>query len=102
MIKKQHSIHILYKISQYFPEQYERYSGNIKIVLNLSNYPIKADLKGATGVDTSNLASKSHLASLKAELDKIDIVRLKSVPGDLSKRSNVVDNDVVRELCMIN
>ena len=38
----------------------------------MSNYAAKADLKGATGVDKSNLATKSDLAGLKAEVDKID------------------------------
>ena len=47
----------------------------------------KADLKGATDVDTSNLAAKSDLASLKADVDKIDIDKLKNVLIDLSKLS---------------
>ena len=45
--------------------------------------------------DTSKLALKSNLATLKAEIDKIDVDRLKTVPKDFSKLSNVVDNDVV-------
>ena len=45
----------------------------MKVELDLYNYATKVDLKRATGVDTSNLAAKSDLASLKAELDKIDI-----------------------------
>ena len=40
---------------------------------------------------------KSDLGSLKAEVDKIDIDKLKTVHPDLSKLSNVVDNDVVRK-----
>ena len=51
-------------------------------------------MKKATGVDTSNLAAKSDLVSLKAEVDKIDIDKLKTVPFDLFNLSNVVDNDV--------
>ena len=61
----------------------------------------KADLKNARGVDTSQLAWKSDLASLKAEVDKIDVEKLKTVPVDLSKLSNVLNNDV-KKLCMIN
>ena len=45
--------------------------------------------------DTSKLALKSNLATLKAEIDKIDVDRLKTAPKDFSKLSNVVDNDVV-------
>ena len=60
----------------------------------------QADLKGAAGVDTSNLAAKSDLARLKAEVDKIDIGKLKTAHADLSKLSNVVNNDVVIKNCV--
>ena len=63
----------LYKMSLHFPEPYEPFHGNISVKLDLSNYATKADLNEATGVDTSNLAAKSDLAGLKAEVDKIDI-----------------------------
>ena len=60
----------------------------------MSNYATKADLKGATGVYKSK--SKSDLASLKAEVDKTNTDKLKSVPVDLSKLSNVVNNEFVK------
>ena len=85
----------LYKMSQYVPKKYDCFGGNVKIELDLSNYATKTNLKGATGVDLSNLAGKSDLASLKAEVDKIDIDTLKTAPVDLSKLSNVVSNEVV-------
>ena len=87
----------LYKISHYFPKPYKPFGRNIKIGLDLSNYTIKVDLKGATGVDTPNLATKSNLARLKAEVDKTAADKLKTVPADLSKLSHVVDNDVVKK-----
>ena len=31
----------------------------MKVELDLSNYATKADLKGATGIDTSTIASKT-------------------------------------------
>ena len=37
--------------------------------LDLSNYTTKADLKGATGFGTSNLAANSDLARLKTEVN---------------------------------
>ena len=40
---------------------------------------MKGDKKGATGVDTSNLVAKSNLTTLKAEVDKIIIDKLKAV-----------------------
>ena len=32
-------------------------------------------IKNATGADTSNFALKSNLASLKTEVDKLDLVK---------------------------
>ena len=46
----------------------------------MSNYAKKSDLKNATGIDTSKLAAKSDLVSLKTEFDKLDIDNLKSLP----------------------
>ena len=45
----------------------------------------------------SKLAAKSDLANLKSEIDKIDVDKLKTVPVDLSKLSNAVNNDVVKK-----
>ena len=42
----------------------------MKVELDLSNYPTKADLKNATGVDTSKFAKKSDIAHLKSDVDK--------------------------------
>ena len=64
---------------------------------DLSNYAKKTDLKNATGINTSKLAAKSDLVSLKAEVDKLDIEKLGTVPVDLSKLSNTVKNDVVKK-----
>ena len=84
-------------MDQYFPKPFVHYSGNVKAELELSNYATKANLKGTTNVDTSDLLAKSDLTSLKPEADEIDIDKLKAVPADLSKLSNVVENDVVKE-----
>ena len=45
----------------------------MKFKLDLSNYATKADIKDATGVDTSKFAEKGDLASLKSEIDKLDV-----------------------------
>ena len=63
----------------------------------MSNYATESDLKNATKIDTSKLVLKSSLASLKVEIDKIDVDKLKTVPVDLCKLSNVVNN-VVKKL----
>ena len=92
----------LYKMSQYFPKPYRSLEGNVKVELDLSSYATKAELKNAAGVDTSKLPAKFDLVSLKAEVDKIDVEKLKAVPIDLSKLSNVVNNEVVKKLFMID
>ena len=77
-------------MSQYFPKPYERVGGDINVKVDLSNYATKANLKNATGIDAAKLAAKSDLASLKAEIDKLDIDKLVPVPVDLSKLSDEV------------
>ena len=82
--------------SQYFPP-YNNSSGNIKVELDLSNYATKDDVKNITHVDVSSYASKTNLAALKTEVDKIDVDKLKIVPDDLAKLTNVVKNETVKK-----
>ena len=83
-------------MSQYFPESFRSFGGNINVKVDLSNYATKTDLKNVTHVDTSSFALKTNLANLKTEVDKLDIDKLVPVPVDLSK-INVVKNDVVKK-----
>ena len=83
-------------MSQYFP-RYRTSKSNIKVELHLSSYARKTDLKNVTHVDVSSFASKTNLASIKTEVDKIDVGKLKTVPLDLVKLSNLVKNDVVKK-----
>ena len=75
-------------------------------------------LEHAIGIDTSAVAAKRNFIALKAEVDKLDIIKLtnvptsftnlktkaddldvgklKTVPADLKKLSDVVDNEVVK------
>ena len=85
-------------MSQYFPKPYEPFGGDISVKVDLSNYATKKDLKNATGIDTSKLAAKSGLVSLKAEVDKWDIDKLKSVPTNLSNLKSKVDKLGIRKL----
>ena len=39
----------------------------------------------------------TNLSNLKSKVDKLDVDKLVTVPVDLSKLSNVVKNDVVKE-----
>ena len=57
-------------MSQYFPKPFRE---NINVKVDLSYYATKADIKNITHVDTSSFALKANLASLKTEVDKLDI-----------------------------
>ena len=105
-------------MSKYFEEP-ESLRERMKAELDLSNYATKADVKNARGVDTSKFAKRVDLASLKSNIEKLDIDKLKngstnlsnfeskvdkldadklvSVPVDLSNLSDVVKNDVVKK-----
>ena len=110
-------------MSEYFPKP--QYLGtNVKVELDLSNYATKADLKNATGVDTSDFAKNTDLANLKSDADKLDIEKLKNVssglsnvkskvgkldigklettPVNISKLCNVIKNNVVKNTELLN
>ena len=83
--------------SQYFPPYGRSGSKNIKVQLDLSNYATKKDIKDITHIDASGFASKTNLAALKTEVDKIDTDKLKTVPDDLAKLTNVVKNEIIKK-----
>ena len=83
-------------MSTYYPP-YKSSSNNIKEELDLTNYATKTGLKNITHVDVSSFASKTNLAALKTEEDKIDADKLKTVPVDLAKLTNAVENDLLKE-----
>ena len=76
---------------------YKSSSNNVKVELDLTNYATKTDLKNITHVDVSSFASKTNLAALKTEVDKMDVDKLKTTPTDLDRLSNLVKNDVVKK-----
>ena len=63
-------------MSAYYPP-YKSSSSNIKVELDLTNYTTKDDVKKITHVDVSSYTSKTNLAALKSEVDKIDTDKLK-------------------------
>ena len=87
--------------------------------MDLSNYTTKSDLKNTISVDISDFAKNIDLASLKSDIDKLnvdklnniqsgsdslknkvyklDVDRLKPVLVDLKQLSDVVDNDVLKK-----
>ena len=77
-------------MSEYFSEP-KSLRGRVKVELDLSNCATKADLKTATGVDTSQFSKKVDLANLKCHVDKLDIDKLKNVRTNLSNLKSKVD-----------
>ena len=110
-------------MSEYLLES-KSLGGRVTVELDLFNYATKADLKKATGVDTSKFDNKVDLASLKSNVDKLNIDQLKNIPTslsnlkskvykfdddklipgpvDLSKLSDVVKNDVIKKDVLYN
>ena len=84
-------------MSEYFPEP-KSFRRKVKVELDLSNYATKADLKNETSVDTSKFAKKVDLVSLKSNVNKLDIDKLKNVPSNLSNLKRKVDKLDVNKL----
>ena len=102
----------------YYPEPDSHIKDKVKVLLELSNYTTKKEFENAAGVGTSDLAAKKDfialkvevdmldvndlikfstgLNNLKAEVDDSDVGKLKTVPKDLQKLSDVVDKEVVK------
>ena len=80
------------KMSEYFPKPFRSFGGNINVKVDLSNYATKTDLKNVTQVDTSSFTLKANLASLKIDVNKLDINKLAPVPVDLNELSGFVKN----------
>ena len=83
-------------MSTYY-QPYKSSSNNIKVKLDFTNHATKTDLKNITHTDVSIFASKTNLSALKTKVDKIDVDKLKSIPDDLAKLSNVVKNEFVKK-----
>ena len=83
-------------MSQYFPP-FNNSREKIKVELDLNNYATKNYVKNITHVDVSSFASKTNLAALKTEVDKLDTDKLKTTPTDLAKLTNAVDNELVKK-----
>ena len=100
----------------YYPEKDSHIRDKVKVELDLSNYEAKKELDQATSVDASDLAAKKDLfvmkdeveklgisklvnfsrslSNLKTKVDDLDVDKLKAVPSNLKKISDVVDKEV--------
>ena len=101
LIKKTSQISVIpsySKMSQYFPKPYEPFGGDINVKVDMSVYATKTDIKNVLHVDNSSFASESNLASLKTDVDQLNINKFVPVPIDLSKLSDVIINVVKKTL----
>ena len=67
----------------------------------LSNYVPKTNIKSITHIDTSSFALKGNLASLKTQVDKLGIHKLKSLPKNLSNLKTKVDKLGIDKLILV-
>ena len=82
---------MLHKNEPYFHKPYKPFGGNINVKVDLSNYATKANLMNATGV-----------YSLKYNVDKLDIDKLKTIPDDLSNLKSKVHKKDVDKLALVS
>ena len=85
-------------MSQYFPKPFKSFGGYINVKIDISHYATKTDIKNVTHADT--FCIQTNLASLKTEVDKLDIDKLVPISVDLSKLSDVVKNDIFQKSCL--
>ena len=90
-------------MGEYLPQQ-KSLGGMVKAEFDLSNYATKADLKNATGVDSSKFAIKVDLASLKSnfKIKNIEDKMPDSTNLDTNTTLNGKRNDVKNEIPSIN
>ena len=89
-------------MSQYFSKPLRSFGENISVKVDISNYETKTDLKNLTHVDTPSFALKINLASLKTEVDNLDVDKLVSVLFYLSKLSELLKMMLLKKLFMEN
>ena len=70
---------------------------HVTVDLQLEGVAIKKNLEGITHACTSSFALKTNLSALKAEVDKLDIPKLGTLPTDVETLGNKVANDLVEK-----
>ena len=96
----------------YLPKLYSSYQG-IKVEIEPSYYVTKSDVRKAASVDTSSFPKIVGFASIKADIDKLNIDKFKSAPTSLNNLkldvdkiditkvqtalNNIVKNDIVKK-----
>ena len=84
-----------------YPKPDSHISEKVKVVLYLSDYATKKQLKDGTLVDISNLAAKRDFIALKVDTDKLDINEFVNVSTCLSTLKAKVDDLNVDKLKIV-
>ena len=71
-------------MSQYFLKLYEPSGRGISFKVDLSKYVTKTHIKNISHINVSSFVLKSNLASLKTEVDKLYVDKLKNISTKLS------------------
>ena len=90
-------------MSQYFPKPFRNFGRNINVKVDHSNYATKADIKNISHFDTSRFALKANLASLKTEVDKVDVLKskYKADKTELEKKFLILANLLKNRIIML-
>ena len=75
----------------YFPEPDSHIRVKVKVVLDFSNQVTEKKLEYATVIDTFDSTTKKGFIALKAEVDKLDIIKLTNVPTNLKTKVDDLD-----------
>ena len=75
----------------YFPEPDSHIRVKVKVVLDFPNQVTEKKLEYATGIDTFDSTTKKGFIALKAEVDKLDIIKLTNVPTNLKTKVDDLD-----------
>ena len=84
-----------------YPKPDSHISEKVKVVLYLSDYATKKQLKDGTLVDISNLAAKRDFIALKVDTDKLDINEFVNVSTCLNTLKAKVDDLNVDKLKIV-
>ena len=79
----------------YYPNADSDIRNKVNVVLDLFYYTTMKELEHATGIGTSDLATKKDFIALKAEVDNLDINKFVNVPtvlGDLKTKTDDLDD----------
>ena len=80
----------------YYPKPESHIREKVKVVLDLSNYATKKELEHAKDIKLTSVSTS--LNNLKTKAYDLEVGKIKTVPVDLKKSNDVVDNKVLKNI----